>query len=209
MGINLITKSNKEKVFESYEYLVEWFDQHRTKDLSLERSYLNLIMEDLPQNAKILDLGCGTGDPLAKFFIENGHYVTGVDGSHRMISLCKERFPDHRFIVSDMREIILKEKFDLVLAWHSFFHLPQEDQRKMFKKFSNFTKVGGLLVFTSGTDASEEWGNNGGIDLYHASLSTEEYRTLFESGGFQIIIHNICDPNCGEATVWIAKKIKE
>ncbi|MEO8402022.1 MAG: class I SAM-dependent methyltransferase [Gammaproteobacteria bacterium] len=85
----------------------------------------------------ILDLGCGTGEPIAQFFIEKGFKVTGVDGSHKMIELCKKRFPNERWIVSDMREINLKEQFDVILAWHSFFYLDQNSQRKMFKIFES------------------------------------------------------------------------
>jgi trans-aconitate methyltransferase len=115
----------------------------------------------------------------------------GVDGSEKMIGLCMERFPNQHFIVADMREVELVEKFQLVLAWHSFFHLLADDQRKMIKRFSAFLKLGGLLAFTSGPAVGEVWSDNGGVDLYHASLSTDEYRFLLEMEGFEVIAHKV------------------
>ncbi|HLB41491.1 MAG TPA: class I SAM-dependent methyltransferase [Gammaproteobacteria bacterium] len=137
-----MTKRNKEKVYECYEKIVSWFDDARTKTL-MESEYLNLIVKSVPAGSSVLDLGCGTGEPIAQFFMNKGFKgfkVTGVDGSKKMIELCKKRFPGEQWIVSDMRNINLNQKFDVVLAWHSFFHLDQDSQRKMFKIFSAHTR---------------------------------------------------------------------
>jgi 2-polyprenyl-3-methyl-5-hydroxy-6-metoxy-1,4-benzoquinol methylase len=123
-----MTKRNKTQVYEAYEEIVDWFDRARTKSL-MESEYLNLIINSIPDEACILDLGCGTGEPIAQFFIEQGFKVTGIDGSKKMIELCKTRFPSEEWIIADMREINLQRQFDVILAWHSFFHLDQDSQR--------------------------------------------------------------------------------
>jgi hypothetical protein len=64
----------------------------------------------------------------------------------------------------------------------------------------------GLLIFTSGPEYGEVWGDNGGYDLYHASLSSEEYTQILLECHFKILVHNVRDPECGEATVWVAQK---
>ncbi len=33
----------------------------------------------LPAQAKILDLGCGSGRPIAAYLLQHGHQLTGVD----------------------------------------------------------------------------------------------------------------------------------
>ncbi len=197
---------NKTKVYEVYDEIVDWFDAARTKTL-IESEYLNLIVDNIPQCGSVLDLGCGTGEPIAKFFIEKGLKVTGVDGSQKMIELCKKRFPSERWLVSDMREINLQHRFDALLAWHSFFHLDHDSQRSMFKIFESHIKTGGILAFTSGVKEEESWSDNGGQQLYHASLSTNEYESLLKASSFKILIHKIHDPQCGEATVWVAQKL--
>ncbi|MDP3560211.1 MAG: methyltransferase domain-containing protein [Legionellaceae bacterium] len=204
-----MSKMNKTKVYEVYEVydeIINWFDDARTKSL-MESEYLNLIVNTIPPKGTILDLGCGTGEPIAQFFIEKGFKVTGVDGSQKMIELCKKRFPNESWIVSDMRNINLQQQFDAILAWHSFFHLDHDSQRKMFKIFASHIKPGGVLAFTSGEEEGEVWSDNGGQQLYHASLSTKEYSSLLESFSFKVLIHKIRDPECGEATIWVAQKI--
>ncbi len=196
--------ANKNKVYESYEKIAMWFDEHRSREL-FEKHYLDMAMSYLAPGAKILDLGCGMGEPIAKYFIDNGYQLTGVDGSQKLIELAKARFPKNKFIVGDMRELNLKEKYDCIIAWHSFFHLPQDDQRKMFQTFKNYMNQNGVLLFTSGHSSGEVWGDNGGENLYHASLSIEEYQELLVSYGFELITHTVEDENCGGATVWFAK----
>jgi 2-polyprenyl-3-methyl-5-hydroxy-6-metoxy-1,4-benzoquinol methylase len=201
-----MSKRNKTKVYEVYDEIINWFDEARTKTL-MESEYLNLIVNTIPQEGSILDLGCGTGEPIAEFFIEKGFKVTGVDGSQKMIELCKQRFPSENWIVSDMREINLQQRFDAILAWHSFFHLDHDSQRRMFKIFVSHIKPGGVLAFTSGEEEDEVWSNNGGQELYHASLSTKEYNDLLEEASFKVLTHKIQDPECGEATIWVAQKV--
>lgn len=201
-----MSKLNKTKVYEIYDEIIDWFDDARTKSL-MESEYLHLIVNTIPSKGTILDLGCGTGEPIAQFFIEKGFNVTGVDGSQKMIALCKKRFPSERWIVSDMRTINLEQQFDAVLAWHSFFHLDHDSQRNMFKIFASHMKPGGVLAFTSGEEEGEVWGDNNGQQLYHASLSTKEYNKLLKEFSFKVLIHKVRDPECGEATVWVAQKI--
>lgn len=154
-----MTKRDKERVYDAYEEIVHWFDNARTKTL-MESEYLNLIVNSVPAGSSVLDLGCGTGEPIAQFFIDKGFKVIGVDGSKKMIELCKKRFPSEQWIVSDMREINLNQQFDVILAWHSFFHLDQDSQRKMFKLFETLIKSGGILAFTSGEEEGEVWSDN-------------------------------------------------
>jgi len=199
-------KSKKSKVYETYDEIIDWIDKNRRKDLSLERSYINLIQNHYPPGSSVLDIGCGTGEPIGKFFIKSGYKYTGVDASEKMIELCKIRFPYENWIVEDMRSLELDEQYDIVIAWHSFFHLPPDDQRKTLKKLTQFVKPSGLLVFTSGPEEGESWGENGGYELYHASLSTEEYESILNKNHLEVLTHNVQDPNCGGATVWLAQK---
>jgi len=199
-------KSDKKKVYEAYNQIIEWFDENRSKDLAMEKHYLAFIQKHIPAGGTILDVGCGTGEPMADFFIKQKYKVTGVDASTKMIDLCKQRFPTGRWILADMRELALPEQFDLVIAWHSLFHLPPEDQEPTLNLLASFVKQGGLFIFTGGPEYGEIWSENGGYDLYHASLATEDYQKILAKNNFKILIHKIRDPDCGEATVWVAKK---
>lgn len=81
----------------------------------------------VPRGGAILDIGCGSGRPLAEHFIREGYEVVGIDSSPTLIDACKERFPEQSWFVSDMRELSMQRKFQGLIAWDSFFHLAHED----------------------------------------------------------------------------------
>jgi len=190
-------------VIAAYDRIAGWFDATRTRAL-IEKPYLDYLTRELKQGASVLDLGCGTGEPILRYFVERGDEVTGVDASVAMTGIAGARFPETRFLVGDMRDLDLHEKFDAVIAWHSLFHLTPEDQRAMFKTFAAHLRPGGLLMFTSGSEPGEVWSDNGGESLYHASLALAEYRSLLQTHGFDLMHHVADDAACGGTNVWIA-----
>ncbi len=199
---------NKKTVLTIYDEISNWFDSVRSKTL-FEQEWLDFVLSELPLNASVLDLGCGTAEPIAKYLINRGCKITGVDGSQNMIAYCQERFPDHRWLVEDMRHYESTERFDGIIAWDSFFHLNGEDQRNMFPSFAKHSRPGGILVFSSGTSEGEGWSPMHGHDnaqMFHASLDTREYRVLLEQYGFTVLKYVETDPNCRGHTYWIAQK---
>lgn len=196
-------KGEKENVYKVYDKITTWFSENRCTGL-MEKSYLGDLIARLPTNAIILDLGCGTGNPILKYLIDKKLNVIGVDASSEMLKIAKTNFPSVEFILQDMRLLSLNKKFDAIIAWHSFFHLPASDQPIMFQHFEQHLNPNGILLFTSGTEHGEAWGINGGENLFHASLDSQEYKGLLEKHHFQILKHKINDPDCGFATVWMA-----
>ena len=106
-----------------------------------------------------------------------------------------------------MREFSLPAKYNGILAWHSFFHLNQNDQRAMFPRFAALAAPGAALMFTSGHFDGVAMGEFAGEPLYHASLSAEEYTALLSENGFAVVAQVPQDPHCGGATVWLAKRV--
>ena len=154
--------------------------------------------------ARVLDLGCGSGHPIATYLAKQGCRITGVDGSPAMIALCRERLPDQTWRLADMRGLDLGERFDGLLAWDSFFHLSRGDQRAMFEVFARHASAGAPLLFTSGPAEGEAIGEYAGEPLYHASLSEAEYRRLLSEYGFDEVDHEVGDLAAGGHTVWLA-----
>ena len=174
-------------------------------DRLLEKTWLDQFLALLPNQPRVLDLGCGTGAPIARYLIEHRCRVTGVDASSAMITMAADRFPDHGWLVADMRSLDLNRKFDGIIAWDSFFHLSAADQRRMFPIFKRHAAPGAALMFTSGPSAGERIGQYRGEPLYHASLDTVEYRTLLRDNGFDVVSHVVEDPTCGAHTIWLAR----
>jgi len=181
----------------------QW-DRDRNKSL-FERRWLDRFLAIAGEAGDILDLGCGSGEPIARHIIASGRSVTGLDASPGLIALCRERFPDQQWQLADMRHAALGRRFGGVLAWDSFFHLSANDQRTMFAIFRAHAAPGAALMFNSGPAAGEAIGCYLGEPLYHASLDPDEYRRLLAAHDFDVIAHVANDPDCGGRTVWLAE----
>ena len=187
-----------------YERHANAFDRDRGKRL-VERAWFERFRDVVPKGADVLDLGCGSGEPVARYLIEAGHRVTGIDSSPTLIGLCRSRFPNETWIAGDMREVSLLRRFGGIVAWNSFFHLTPDDQRRMFTIFRDHAAAGAALIFTSGPRAGEAIGAYRGEALYHASLDAAEYETLLAAHGFSVVQHVVEDQDCGGLTVWLAR----
>lgn len=173
----------------------------------VEAVWLDRFAEALPSpDSDLLDIGCGSGEPVARYLIGKGYRVTGLDASPTLIGLCRERFPAQHWIEGDMRLMSLGRRFGGLLAWNSFFHLTPQDQRRMFAIFRDHAAPGAALMFTSGPRYGEAIGSFGGEPLYHGSLDPEDYRSLLAETGFAVVAHRIEDPERGGLTVWLARR---
>jgi SAM-dependent methyltransferase len=181
------------------------FDALRGKNL-FEKPWIDRFASLVPAQGTVLDLGCGSGEPIAADLIRRGFRLTGVDSSESLIGLCRQRFPQEQWIVRDMRKLPPGRTFDGIIAWHSFFHLNPADQRAMLPVFAYLTAPGAPLMFTAGHFSGVAMGEFGGEPLYHASLDHGEYLALLTANGFRVVSQVTQDPDCGGATVWLAQR---
>lgn len=192
-----------EDILPTYERVAERFARERDKSL-FERAWLDRLLNEAPGRS-VLDLGSGTGEPIAAYLVAQGAMVTGIDGSVAMVELFRRNLPSAEAIHADMRSLALGHRFDAILAWNSFFHLSPADQRAMFSVFAAHAAPGAILMFTSGPRAGEAVGQAGGQPIYHASLDPQEYRVLMAAHAFEPIAFVAEDPACGGHTVWMAR----
>ena len=57
------------------------------------RSRLDRWLPELRGHEPVLDLGCGAGEPIARWFMSEGFSVTGVDFSAAMLGIARARWP--------------------------------------------------------------------------------------------------------------------
>ena len=57
-----------------------------------ERPWLDRFIALLPKNGSVLDLGCGCGEPVARYLINHGLAVEGADSAATLISHCRGNF---------------------------------------------------------------------------------------------------------------------
>ncbi len=172
-----------------------------------ERPHLERYAAGLPDGAEVLDLGCGSGRPIADWLIGRGFRVTGVDASPGLIARCRAAFPAHEWRVADMRGLDLGRRFDGVLAWFSAFHLTAEDQAAMAAVYARHLRSGGMLMFIGGSERGVAMATWMDQPLHHASLDPAEYRAGLEQAGFADIEEaSLKTDGDDPARVWTARR---
>ncbi len=188
-------------IIDLYQQNAKAWIELRRYDL-FERAWLDRFIGLLsPTNREVLDLGCGSGRPIAGYLIGKNCQMTGIDAAASLIDVAAKTFPEQSWMMADMRQLPPLGQFDGIIAWHSFFHLTPDDQRPMFATFSKLARPGAPLMFTSGTTLGQAIGTFEGQPLYHGSLDTAEYRELLSSTGFEVVNYVENDPACGAANI--------
>lgn len=188
-----------------YERQAAAYDASRSRAL-FEARWLARFTACLPVGGRVLDLGCGAGDPIARWFIAEGFRVTGVDFAEPMLDMVRARWPEGDWRQADMRNLDLGETFDGIVAWDSFFHLRPDEQRTCIAHLAHHLSPGGSLLITVGPEAGETSGTVGGEAVYHASLSPAGYATCLEENGLRLTGFLAEDPEANRHSVLMARK---
>lgn len=190
-------------ILPTYEKVACGFDRLRDRSL-FEAGWIARLLALAP-GKRVLDLGCGTGRPIAQHLIAAGAQVTGVDGAAAMLALFRQHVPQAEAVLADMRGLRLGRRFDAILAFDSFFHLSPADQRAMFATFAAHAAPAAALLFNTGHEAGEPIGAVDGAPVYHASLEPAEYRILLQEAGFEVVDFVPQDATCAGRSVWLAR----
>ncbi|KIC47377.1 hypothetical protein RA28_07020 [Ruegeria sp. ANG-S4] len=189
-----------------YERQATAYDQQRSRVL-FEARWLARFTASLKPGDHVLDLGCGTGEPIARWFKAEGFTVTGVDFSDAMLAIARQRWPDGDWRKADMRDFDFDETFDGIIAWNSFFHLTAQEQESCIARMSRHLRSGGMLMLTVGPGEGEAQGTVGTEQVYHASLSPAGYATCLEANGLRMTGFLAKDPETERHSVLMARKI--
>lgn len=110
------------------------------------RSIQDTFLELLPENAKILDFGCGSGRD-TKYFLEHGCRVVAMDGS---LELCKAASEYTGITVKHMlfQELNEKERYDGIWACASILHVKSEELPEIIRKMSLATIANGIIYLS-------------------------------------------------------------
>ena len=203
-------KELADRVIAHYERHAHAWDADRRSAQWNDKPWHDRFIAALSGGASVLDLGCGSGSPVAQHLVEHGFHVTGIDSSSTLISLARQRLPDQEWLVEDMRSLQLSRQFDGLLAWDSFFHLKPDDQRRMFGVFARHAAPSAILMFNTGPGYGEAVGEYRSAPLYHASLNPDEYRALLSGIGFEVLARAVEDwQSGGGRTVWLTRTLAD
>ena len=175
----------------TYDALADgWSDWAAAVQPPLRERYLAELVASLPPKAHLLELGCGSGDPIAALAADYFTYA-GIDVSDRMIARAAERVPAATFRVADMRALEIEDQsLDAVIAFHSIIHLPRADHGPLFHRIHEWLKPGGWFVASLGAaDIAVEHEANwlGAGAMYWSAFDQSTYERLLRKADLDVL----------------------
>ena len=146
------------------------------------------LLEALRPGSRVLDLGCGTGVPIARTLARSNR-VVGVDMSGGQLSLAQRQAPGAEFVRGDMSSVAFRPGwFDAVVSFYAIFHLPLSEHAPLIARISTWLKPGGYLLATLSPNREEGYTEDFfGAEMYWSNLGLPEYRALLVASGFEVL----------------------
>lgn len=139
----------------------------------------------LPPGGAVLDIGCGSGEPVATTLAAAGLKVWGVDASPALVDAFRRRLP-HARVACEPAETsaFFGRRFQGAVAIGLLFLLPAADQLRLISRVAGVLEPGGRFLFTA-PRAACEWRDSltGGRSR---SLGEAVYREALAQAGLQL-----------------------
>lgn len=171
------------------------------------RKYVEPVLNRLAPGAKVLDLGCGTGEPVAAYAAARGFQVVGVDESEKMLEIARRVVPGAEFVRADMCEVSLAGVFAAAVAWDSVFHVGRARHREIFRKLHGLLDPGGLLLLSAGGSGHEGFTSEMyERTFFYSAHEPGETLRLLTGEGFEVELCEEDDPSSRGHIVVVARK---
>lgn len=200
---NIKPGSRLESVQEDYGRLAPDYEERWEKFLSGSRAWvLKHFPDDLPDDACLIDLGCGTGSFLAQIHEKYPQLeLTGIDGSYDMLDQARVHDIPASFAQADFDRVNLagsNEEYDVVLSMNVLHHL--DDPEDHLSQIRQITKEGGTVflcdyaIDTPLMKAGDKFWHLF-QSSYNKGFSSPELRTLLKGLGFRLKAKAILKPD--------------
>ena len=169
-----------------YDEIYEWYIGARNHNTGVES--VKAAFGTLPQGATVIDLGCGTGVPLASVLVNMGLQVIGLDSSRKMIDSFRDNFPECTSYNIAIQDFDYTDYFfDGALCWGCLFHLQPDEQIRLLNKVFNSVQFGGRFLFTSAKESNAKKGEMINVEFNYYSLGSYKYNQLAKEAGWILI----------------------
>ncbi len=201
---------DRNDVRHAYDRIAETYLAERNEEDSEDLALLDEFTMHLPEDARVLDAGCGAGRPIAHLLA--GHFdLVGVDFSSEQIARARENVPEGRFCQADMTQLGFADgTFDGICAYHSIIHVPTGEYPDVAREFYRLLRPGGHLLLTIGPEAwegsNDDWLGTG-VEMHWSIPSPDESERMLEDSGFEIRWrHTVNDEMGGTASFVLARR---
>ncbi|MEU1107307.1 class I SAM-dependent methyltransferase [Streptomyces tibetensis] len=189
MSTGVDIEDPKELVRRGYDALSLRYDQAYGAETKYQ-PWISELSGRIPAGGTVLDLGCGSGVPVARTLATVGHRVTGVDISEVQIRRARELVPQAEFIRADATAVDFgPASFDAVVSFYALIHIPLEEQLPLLQKVAGWLRPGGWFLGTTGhrawTGVDEDW-LAGGTAMWWSHADAATNRTWITQAGLMV-----------------------
>ena len=137
-----------------FENRLSTYDEHMLTAIEGADEFYKYTASLLPleTDAEVLDLGCGTGLELEKYFSLNPHaHITGIDLSKAMLEALVAKFPDKKLNLicnSYFEEDLGFEKYNAAVSVESLHHFTSDRKLSLYRKLLRALKTNGYFILT-------------------------------------------------------------
>jgi SAM-dependent methyltransferase len=141
----------KEVVRRGYDALSHRYDEAFGAETKYQ-GWLDDVCALLPAGGgTVLDVGCGSGVPVARLLSAAGHRVTGVDISGVQVHRARQLVPAAAFVRADATAVEFPAaSFDAVVSFYALIHIPLAEQLPLLARIAGWLRPGGWFVGTTG-----------------------------------------------------------
>ncbi|MGH3760159.1 class I SAM-dependent methyltransferase [Actinophytocola sp.] len=173
------------------------------------RPWLASLIAALPPAAAVVDLGCGSGVPVARDLVAAGHRVTGVDFSAAQLCRARQLVPAATLVQSDLTMVRFSPgSLDAVLAFYSIIHVPLAEQPSLLHRVAGWLRAGGIFAATLGHEAwtgtETDW-LGGGSPMWWSHADAATYRRWLTSAGLTVEEETFVPEGAGGAVLFVAR----
>ena len=147
------------------------FDQLRRKFVSY-----------LPDHARIIDIGCGSGRDV-KAFCDMGYNAVGLDASEEMARVARERLGVD-VITGDMADWIAEEPYDGIWCCAALLHLHEDEAERFLSNLKTNLKSGGVVLISVKEGIESGYDDKG---RYMRNYTENELGEKLESVGMEVM----------------------
>jgi len=168
--------------------------------------FLDELTGRLAPGARVLDLGCGNGQKIAR--LADRFEVMGVDISEEQLRLARAEIPQAEFVHADLAELdVSAESYDAVTAFYSISHVPREEHAALFGKVARWLRPGGLFLASLSANGTDDWTEEWlGVEMFFSGFDADTNRGLIREAGFELIVDEVVsmqEPETEATFLWV------
>lgn len=173
----------------SYNAIADVWAKTRVAFYGREQVYLDAFLDGLNVPSAILDLGCGTGRPMAEYILQQGHEITGVDQAVGLLKHARASFPQAVWTEASIESFTSSQKFAGIVCWDALFHIERAKHEGLLQRMCDMLDEGGRLMLTVGGSAHPAFEDTMfGEIFFYDSHPPEQVLELLRKQEFEIVI---------------------